>query len=779
MGEDFEDSVDTSSFDDISSDTTDTSSFSDPVDVGDMMDDIPAEPIESFDVEPLDNSFETELPTAEATDIDSLMDGAADTYTTEEVPSDTLDSSGLDPSEISSDIDDYEMDAGSDIADLMDEAAIESFDEVAMDTTEVNDSTDNDIETLMNDVELVSDTAENPSEIEMDTIENGDDNINEVESLLATEELSQDDASDLVEELDSDNTEEMQEATDVSALMDESDVGDTITLVDESIEDTSDDFETEDVPPVETDMEENEIGIEEISEGTEPLDSTQIDADTETNSSVTDISEDEQGELEGALSDVSDTQPGSPLDAEVSAYDQLADYYNSHNYGQQDYAEYSKDPEWQELNNAYLQELGREPIDYSGDKTSDISDIHDELIAAGIPEGSPELEAIMANEQAGIDAIVEAQQSSSPPVDSVDGDASNPPIDPPIDPIESLDDIGSSSGPVHLTQNDVEEFIGNSSDKDALQNLRDGIESGDIQIDVDDAAEGSGTGPVLTRDISEQWESGNHAIDNNIEAMRDDLRDKGLEDGPEMESIVMAERARMQEELERNIRGDFSDPYQKPDFGELLQERQVSEGLAANGQDIPPEISEETPTVTDLLNEINYDEVFEGLDDYDFDGIDYATDTERLDSSLENFDSSTWEGLSLDEQKAAMTDLADYVKDVIGFDNPPEIVYYNNPVDGDYGGYSPGSNTLEVNEYMLYNNEEAADTVAHELWHAYQHQRANNPQSAKDYQYQYGFDNYIRPEDDFAGYQDQLVEAEARAFAQQFKDRLNMKGRRI
>ena len=526
MGEDFEDSVDTSSFDDISTDTTDSNSFSDSVDVGDMMDDIPAEPLESFDVEPPDSSFETELPTAEAMDIDSLMDGAADTYATEEGPSDTLDSSGLDPSDTSSDIDDYEMDAGSDIADIMDEATVESFDEVAMDTTEVNDSTDNDIETLMNDVDLVSDTAENPSEIEMDTIENGDDNINEVESLLATEELSQDDASDLVEELDSDNTEEMQEATDVSALMDESDVGDTIPLVDESIEDTSDAFETEDVPPVETDMEENEIGTEEVSEGTESLNSMPIDTDSENNADITDISEDEQGEMDDALAEVSDTQPDSPLDAELSAYDQLSDYYNSHNYGQQDYAEYSKDPEWQELNNAYLQELGREPIDYSGDKASDISDIHDELIAAGIPEGSPELEAIMANEQAGIDAIVEAQQSSSPPVDPIDVDASNPPIDPPIDSIESLDDVGSSSGPVHLTQSDVEEFIGNSSDKDALQNLRDGIESGDIQIDVDDAAEESGTGPVLTRDISEQWESGNHAIDNNVEAMRDDLRDK-------------------------------------------------------------------------------------------------------------------------------------------------------------------------------------------------------------------------------------------------------------
>lgn len=468
MGEDFEDSVDTSSFDDISTDTTDTSSFSEPVDVGDMMDDIPTEPIESFDVEPLDNSFETELPTAETTDIDSLMDGATDTYTTEEVPSDTLDSSDLDPSDISNDIDDYEMDAGSDIADLMDEAAIESFDEVAMDTTEVNDSTDNDIETLMNDVELVSDTAENPSEIEMDTIENGDYNINEVESLLATEELSQDDASDLVEELDSDNTEEMQEATDISALMDESDVGDTIPLVGESIEDTSDDFETEDVPPVETDMEENEIGTEEISEGTEPLDSTQIDADTETNSSVTDISEDEQGELEGALSDVSDTQPGSPLDAEVSAYDQLADYYNSHNYGQQDYAEYSKDPEWQELNNAYLQELGREPIDYSGGETSDITDIRDELIAAGIPENSPELDAILANEQEGIENI---QDLDSPAESSIDGETDATYDEPPLDNSEP-----------QITDSEIDEEV-ESNPQTGSEDISSDITS-DEQLDV-------------------------------------------------------------------------------------------------------------------------------------------------------------------------------------------------------------------------------------------------------------------------------------------------------
>lgn len=664
MGEDFEDSVDTSSFDDISTDTTDTSSFSDPVDVGDMMDDIPTEPIESFDVEPLDNSFETELPTAETTDIDSLMDDAAETYTTEDITPDALDSSGLDPSDISSDIDDYEMDAGSDIADLMDEAAIESLEDTTMDFDDMNQTTDNNIESLMNEVDTTPDIGAETLDTKPEVANEG--NASEIESLLNAEGVNPGELSDTSENITESISEASSETSDISALMDENDVDDSTKPISEGQEGLAGTFEAQDDSLTDVN-----------GAGDIPSNDTAEDSDEFV------VTMEDRIRQNFAVPNAGSTEYG---EKELSALDRMGEYYSSHNYGQKDFQEYSKDPEWRELNNDLLREMGREPIDYSNEDAPNIEDIREMFVAAGIPEGSQELEAIMANEQAGIDAIVEAQHSSSPPIDPIDGGASNSPID----PTESLEDIGSSNEPVHLTQSDVEEFIENSSDKDALQNLRDGIESGNIQIDVDDAAEGNGT-----------------------------------------------------------------------------------------GQDIPQDISEEAPTVTDLPNEINYDEVFEGLDDYDFDGIDYATDTERLDSSLENFDSSTWEGLSLDEQKAAMTDLADYVKDVIGFDNPPEIVYYNNPVDGDYGGYSPGSNTLEVNEYMLYNNEEAADTVAHELWHAYQHQRANNPQSAKDYQYQYGFDNYIRPEDDFAGYQDQLVEAEARAFAQQFKDRLNMKGRRI
>lgn len=47
-----------------------------------------------------------------------------------------------------------------------------------------------------------------------------------------------------------------------------------------------------------------------------------------------------------------------------------------------------------------------------------------------------------------------------------------------------------------------------------------------------------------------------------------------------------------------------------------------------------------------------------------------------------------------------------------------------------------------------------------------------NPRCARDYQYQYNFENYIPPELGQEAYENQLVEAEARAFAAQFKDKL-------
>ena len=434
--------------------------------------------------------------------------------------------------------------------------------------------------------------------------------------------------------------------------------------------------------------------------------------DTETDWTVdpNDMSAENTGDPDIEISDTAEATP--------SAYDELKDYMTSHNYGPQHASEYSEDPQWQELNNAYRIEQGLEPIDYGHQDWTDthVDDMRAELVARGIPADSPELEAILQNEQQGIDEIRNEHCAS----DAIPQEAET-----------SEDDVADNL--TSITLSELEEQLEYGTDADRLRQLRDGLSSGEIMVDAnpesndsDDSGAGSnGPAYISQSELEEQLEYGTDA---------DSLRQ--LRDGLSSGEIGII-----------------------PD--------------AVNPTDIA---SNET---ADVLDDIDFDSVYSGLDHYDFDGIDVGADVVRLDSSLENFQNATWENLSTDEQKAAMSDLADYVKDIVGFENPPDIVYYNNPVEGDYGGYSPDTNTLSVNEYMLYDNNEAADTIAHELWHAYQHERAMNPQSAKDYQYQYGFDNYIRPEDDFTAYQDQLVEAEARAFAQQFKDRLKVKGRGI
>jgi hypothetical protein len=129
---------------------------------------------------------------------------------------------------------------------------------------------------------------------------------------------------------------------------------------------------------------------------------------------------------------------------------------------------------------------------------------------------------------------------------------------------------------------------------------------------------------------------------------------------------------------------------------------------------------DEKPNIDET--QINYDEIYEIIEQEalaeGFSHINIENDPERLTSSLDNFNDETWQNLSLDEQKDSINNLSDYVSEVVGLENPPVIEYYNNPKDEDFGGFNPDTNTLSINEHMLYQSDEAADTVAHVLWHA-------------------------------------------------------------
>ena len=212
-------------------------------------------------------------------------------------------------------------------------------------------------------------------------------------------------------------------------------------------------------------------------------------------------------------------------------------------------------------------------------------------------------------------------------------------------------------------------------------------------------------------------------------------------------------------EVRGDIKPDFglnSGSGNAPDYGGDLA---IGEGVDLNtGSDVSDDISQDSTA----------DNIGEDLNDIG---------SEQLEPILDNFQGDKWNDLSLDEQKQSMIDLADYVASETGNTNPPEIIFSNDMPDGTYGGYNSGSNTMEINVNMLEDSIEAADTIAHEMWHAYQEQAARDPTNPRAGEYQEGFDNYISPEYDFEGYENQMVETEARDYAQGFKDRLvTMKG---
>lgn len=350
--------------------------------------------------------------------------------------------------------------------------------------------------------------------------------------------------------------------------------------------------------------------------------------------------------------------------------------------------------------------------------------------------------------------------------------------------IEQTEEVDASTQEVIENFQEAIETI--QTERDRLTGLRDELIEMQFVGDEESEEGFDGESPlVLTREItSEVLESRERDTEEVLENYRDNLREYGVEE-EQIEEFVSQEREKINAEYESLDRGYTNTQiYEMPtDWARvadsLINQEAQDEYTDEHSRlteffgDSPKQISEETQEF-----EINYEEIYEGIQqetlEQGFEDIDIDLDSERLEESLLNFTESNWESLSLDEQKNGMSDLASYVVDIIGFENPPSIEYYNNAQMGDFGGYDASTNTLNVNEYMLYNSEEAADTIAHELWHAHQHECAMHPQSARDYQYQYNFINYIPPDLGQEAYESQLIEAEARAFAAQFKDRLSL-----
>lgn len=331
-----------------------------------------------------------------------------------------------------------------------------------------------------------------------------------------------------------------------------------------------------------------------------------------------------------------------------------------------------------------------------------------------------------------------------------------------------LDELESVDGDYENISTDIEN---NNED------MSEEVETTGLSADIEDVVKDDYYEDELVEEMDETTEEAQETTEE-IQGYTEEVQEyteeaqENIEENQETEEGVQEYTEEAQEHTEeaQEIEATVDEVDEAVD--ELIETEEINDiedRLEVNEEDI-------TDVEEEIDEQIDYDEIYQQIDqevlEQGFENIDIEADAEQLDSVLENFEADAWENLSLDEQKESMSNLAEYVSDTIGFENPPQIEYYNNPEYGEYGSYNPYTNTLAVNEYMLEDSEEAADTIAHELWHAHQHECAENPQSPKDYQYRYNFENYISPEYGQTDYENQLVEAEARAFANQFKDRL-------
>lgn len=164
-------------------------------------------------------------------------------------------------------------------------------------------------------------------------------------------------------------------------------------------------------------------------------------------------------------------------------------------------------------------------------------------------------------------------------------------------------------------------------------------------------------------------------------------------------------------------------------------------------------------------------EIF-GRSENEFD-FNFEVDNE-IQTVLHRFAPTKWEKMSGEEKETTISELVAVIGRKLGLDENPTVHYYDGQ-NGSYGAYLPEKNCIEINRGTLFDAKEVVDTVAHEMRHAYQYQRAMCCETMQDKLYLLNFENYISPiplSDGkyllFTDYQDQLVEAEARAFANLF-----------
>ncbi|MCM1136095.1 MAG: hypothetical protein NC400_11025 [Clostridium sp.] len=215
-------------------------------------------------------------------------------------------------------------------------------------------------------------------------------------------------------------------------------------------------------------------------------------------------------------------------------------------------------------------------------------------------------------------------------------------------------------------------------------------------------------------------------------------------------------------EEERDI-GENIEEQEEPDIGENIEEQEEPD-IAEDSE------KQEELDIAELLDKIyNCDEEDFSFEDFDF-------EDERLEKILKYFQPEIWNKFDFLEKNRVIRTFAGYLFTKLDIQKAPSIDYCQFRLSM-CGCYIPNTNEIKINFNWLNDGKEMLNTIAHEVRHAYQNERAEKLETEMDKMYRFNLDNYVRAEIvdgkyvNFDAYEGQLVEAEARAFADKFVEK--------
>lgn len=172
-----------------------------------------------------------------------------------------------------------------------------------------------------------------------------------------------------------------------------------------------------------------------------------------------------------------------------------------------------------------------------------------------------------------------------------------------------------------------------------------------------------------------------------------------------------------------------------------------------------------------IKNELSLDDCYDEIynrneEEFSFDLQDY----EETIGLLNSFSNDNWTELSVHDKIVTIECFYDTLCKELKIQIPPNLCFC--VTDPQFcGGFDNKNDRVVINLAYIDLPNEIANTIAHELWHTHQFEEAKNGDTYQSKLYALNFNKYISAKTDFYEYEGQLLEAEARAFANQILER--------